>query len=180
MSAPSISAPDEVRCARHPNTLTRLRCSRCGDPICPRCLVPTEVGQRCPACGRGRRLPTFQVSPALFARGLGAGLLTAGILSFLWSFVPGFSFWLGLLTGFLTGEAVARASNVRRGPAMMTAAIVAVLLGFLIGFVALGRGAGPLGLLAVVLNPLLLFRLGVFTLISVALAAIIAAVRQRG
>ncbi|MCC6705340.1 MAG: hypothetical protein IT334_10720, partial [Thermomicrobiales bacterium] len=34
-------ADDDVRCSYHPDTLTRLRCSRCGKPICPRCGVRT-------------------------------------------------------------------------------------------------------------------------------------------
>lgn len=39
-----------MRCARHPSVETELSCSRCGTPLCPRCLVQTEVGQRCPTC----------------------------------------------------------------------------------------------------------------------------------
>ena len=180
MTATTSTAPSEVRCARHPNTPTRLRCGRCGTPICPRCMVATEVGQRCPDCGRGSRLPTFQVSPALLARGAVAGLLTATAIGYLWSLAPAFSFWIALLMGFGTGEAVARAANVRRGPAMMAVAATAVVLGFLIGFLALGRGQAGAGLLAVLINPLLLLRLGLFTLLALALAAVIAAVRQRG
>ena len=30
---------------------TRLRCSECQTPICPKCLVRTAVGLRCPNCG---------------------------------------------------------------------------------------------------------------------------------
>jgi hypothetical protein len=143
-------------------------------------MVNTEVGQRCPDCGRGRRLPTFQVSPAIIARGAAAGLLTATAIGYLWSLAPGFSFWIGLLMGFLTGEAVARASNVKRGPAMMAAAAAAVVVGFLLGFLLLGRGFGAEGLLAVLINPLLLLRLGLFSLLALGMAVVIAAVRQRG
>jgi hypothetical protein len=39
-----------MRCARHPRTQTDLTCGRCDTPICPRCLVHTEVGIRCPKC----------------------------------------------------------------------------------------------------------------------------------
>ncbi|MGI8485122.1 MAG: B-box zinc finger protein, partial [Thermomicrobiales bacterium] len=33
----------QVQCSYHPNTLTGLRCSRCGKPICPQCDVRTPV-----------------------------------------------------------------------------------------------------------------------------------------
>jgi B-box zinc finger len=177
-AAPTTSA--EMRCSRHPNTPTLLRCGRCGTPICPRCMINTEVGQRCPDCGRGGRLPTYRVTPAILARGAVAGLLTATAIGYLWSLVPAFGFWIGLLMGFVAGEAVARATNVKRGPAMMATAAASVVLGFLLGFLLLGRGVGVEGLLAVLVNPLLLMRLGLFTLLGVALAAVIAAVRQRG
>lgn len=38
------------RCHRHPHTRTSLSCGRCTIPICPRCLVHTDVGIRCPKC----------------------------------------------------------------------------------------------------------------------------------
>lgn len=180
MSATAPTASAEVRCARHPNTPTLLRCGRCGTPICPKCMITTEVGQRCPNCARGNRLPTFQVSPAIIARGAVAGLLAATAIGYVWSLAPAFSFWIGLLMGFGVGEAVARAGNMRRGPAMMATAAVAVVAGFLLGFLWLGRGIGGEGLLAVLVNPLLLVRLGLFTLVGVAVAVVIAAVRQRG
>ncbi len=179
MSAPS-AAPTETYCARHPSTPTLLRCGRCNTPICPRCMVNTDVGQRCPDCARGSRLPTFQVAPAAIVRGAVAGLLTATAIGYLWSLAPGFAFWLGLLMGFVTGEVVARATNHKRGPALMATAAVTVVVGFLVGFVALGQGAGVAGLVAHLINPLLVLRLGVFMLISLLLAAVIAAVRQRG
>ncbi len=42
--------PEVVYCYGHPNTETRLRCSRCDKPICPRCSVPASVGQHCVWC----------------------------------------------------------------------------------------------------------------------------------
>jgi len=41
-----------MRCAYHPNTETDLTCGRCDTPICPRCLIHTEVGIRCPKCSQ--------------------------------------------------------------------------------------------------------------------------------
>jgi len=37
-------------CYRHPQVPTRVRCSRCGRPICPDCMIPAPVGHQCPTC----------------------------------------------------------------------------------------------------------------------------------
>ena len=42
-------------CPRHPKEETRLTCGRCDQPICPRCMVYTSTGLRCPDCIYGKR-----------------------------------------------------------------------------------------------------------------------------
>jgi membrane associated rhomboid family serine protease len=37
-------------CAFHPDRQTALRCTRCGRPACPECLVPASVGFHCRTC----------------------------------------------------------------------------------------------------------------------------------
>jgi len=41
-------------CARHPKSITRLRCGRCEAPICPKCTVYTPAGTRCRACAKNK------------------------------------------------------------------------------------------------------------------------------
>jgi len=41
---------ERLYCVNHPKMETRLRCNKCGDPICIRCAVQTPVGYRCRAC----------------------------------------------------------------------------------------------------------------------------------
>lgn len=41
---------EETYCYGHPDTPTKLRCSRCDRPICGRCAIPASVGQHCPEC----------------------------------------------------------------------------------------------------------------------------------
>ena len=66
------AAEDVVFCARHPRIETVLRCGTCGTPICPRCLVQTPVGAKCPTCAKVSKLPTFNVTPVFFARAMTA------------------------------------------------------------------------------------------------------------
>lgn len=67
-------ATTELKCARH-HTPTQLTCAQCERPACTKCLVWTEVGQKCRTCvypkgdPRGRTLSQPMVL-ALVAAGL--------------------------------------------------------------------------------------------------------------
>ncbi len=41
-------------CTFHPAEETRLRCTECERPICPKCMVMYEVGFKCPSCAKKR------------------------------------------------------------------------------------------------------------------------------
>ena len=133
-----------LRCARHPGEETRLRCSRCETPVCPRCMAYTPVGIRCPSCARERRSGVNAVSPALLARAAGAALGVGVVAGLAWGAFPLYAFWVALLLGFGGGEAVNLAANRRRGPELriVAAGMVAVaflLAGFLGGAAFTGR-----------------------------------------
>ena len=121
-----------VHCARHPNVETVLRCGRCNTPICPRCLVATPVGARCPECARVKRF-TFLVKPHEFARAAGMGLAVAAVGSLILQFVP-FVGLLGLaFIGFAVGEAVSVGANRKRARELGPLAVACFLLGFALG-----------------------------------------------
>lgn len=46
----ALERTEETFCYGHPDTPTRLRCTRCDKPICGRCAVPASVGQHCVWC----------------------------------------------------------------------------------------------------------------------------------
>jgi hypothetical protein len=138
-STAPIPAHEEVTyCQRHPDVETALRCGRCDTLICPRCLVYTPAGTRCPDCARLRRPVMYELSVSHYLRaaavvaGLGAVMGVVG--AFL---VPvgagGFLFLtLAIFGGSALGGAVAsaltRATRGKRGPAMQAAAVATLVL----------------------------------------------------
>lgn len=66
-SASAATVDDIEYCYAHPDTPTRLKCSRCDRPICGRCAIPASVGQHCPECVAEARRAAPRVRPVLRA-----------------------------------------------------------------------------------------------------------------
>src|SRR5215813_4416966 len=82
------TAPDNtMRCARHPNTETVLRCGRCETPICARCQIQTPVGARCPTCAQVKRF-AIMLKPLELVRAIAFGVGAAAAGTVLYFFVP--------------------------------------------------------------------------------------------
>ena len=132
-----------MRCAIHPDVETVLRCGRCGQFICPKCMVMTPVGARCPKCARVSRLPTFDVSLKWYLRALGASALGGVVVGFVWLLIrslPLIGQVAGLLrivmaagAGYLVGEITSRAVNRKRGNWLAVIGCLGFLLSFAIG-----------------------------------------------
>jgi hypothetical protein len=129
-----------VPCAEHPNTETRLRCSRCGKPICPRCAVRTPVGMRCPDCAGTRA--TVVANPAGTLKAALAGLAVATVVAVGWGLFPTWGFYWALLLGFGVVETMARLLRARRGPDLQVVAIVIVVYGLLLSRLILAQRLG--------------------------------------
>ena len=181
-----------MRCAYHPNTPTRLRCNRCGKPICVRCVMQTSVGQRCRECARVRPTVTYQTDLATTARAVGAGLALAFLIGTLWGVLnraglgrvgTDWGFWFSLLLGFGVAEGISLAANRKRGPSLQAIAIGAVLLGAVVSRVVLNaRAPRPVSLDAFLGQPVAVAQqlgLGLVPLLFVGMACAIAYVRFR-
>jgi len=126
-----------MQCARHPKVETGLACGRCETPICPKCVVMTDVGARCPDCAPRRRLPQFEVGPIYLLRGVGAAVAAGGALGLAWALIlPGQYGLLGILIGaglgYGIGESVSLATNRKLAPALQVTAICGVALAYII------------------------------------------------
>jgi len=126
-----------MQCARHPNVETELTCGRCETPICPRCVVFTDVGARCPACAPARKLPQFEVGPLYLLRGAAAALAAGAVLGAVWGvLLPGRIGFFGLLLaaflGYLIAEAVGTATKRKSGTPLQVVAASGVIAAYLI------------------------------------------------
>ena len=148
-----------MRCTHHPEVETNLGCGKCGKPICPKCMVQTPVGARCPDCARLYKLPTFRVSTKHYLRAVGTGLGMAIVCGIVWGVVIGFlpRFYLGLLlaggAGYAIGEVVSLSVNRKRGTGLAIVAGIAVTISYLVSvFWPWGIGFRLLDLLALALG----------------------------
>ncbi|MFC1981348.1 B-box zinc finger protein, partial [Chloroflexota bacterium] len=158
-----------MRCAAHPRVETNLRCGKCGKPICPRCLVQSPVGARCPDCARLHRLPTYRVTARYYLR---AALTASGM-----AVICGVGWWiigiflhflfLGLLlaagVGFAIGEVVGLSVNRKRGAGLAIIAGAGVALSYLVSILL--PGGSPFGLINILLD-LLALALGIFVAVT--------------
>jgi len=127
-----------MRCATHPDVETNLRCGKCGKPICPKCLVQTPVGARCPDCAQLQKLPTFRVTPRYYLQAISAavGMIFAcgaawGAIRAVMPFVY-FNFLLASAFGFAIGEVVSLSVNRKRSRGLVIIAGIAVALTYLV------------------------------------------------
>jgi hypothetical protein len=171
-----------LRCARHPNTETVLRCGRCNTPICPRCLVGTPVGARCPKCAGVKRF-SMLLRPGELARAVGYGVGVSAAGTLVLAMIPLLAI-LGpligyMVIGFVVGEGVSRGANRKRAPELGPIAVGCLFLGYELGVVILlvSNGA-PLGL-ALLLRPILILAGGLMTLVGMLVGALLAWMRVR-
>jgi len=135
--APVYPRTGVVACPRDPEVQTGLRCSRCENPICPKCLIQTPVGARCRDCARISRSPVYTMTNATMARAAVAAIVGGVVMGLIWAvvlqpFSYGFlSIFLGAGLGYAFTRMMEFATGRKRGPAVV---------GFAIGGIAIAWG----------------------------------------
>ena len=69
-------------CHRHPGVVTGVHCTRCGNFVCPDCMIPAPVGYQCPDCVEKSRRE-YQVRPVRRMRS--GGPMTNLLLAAIWA-----------------------------------------------------------------------------------------------
>jgi len=158
-----------MKCAAHPDVETNLRCGKCGKPICPRCMVQTPVGARCPECARLYKLPTYRVPAVYYLRGAGTALGMAAVCGIVWGVINGFVpfFYLNLIlaagAGYAIGEVTSLSVNRKRSRGLAAVAGIAVVISYLVNIFSFGMI--PFGLFRIVID-LVALGIGIYVAVN--------------
>lgn len=127
---------EAMRCYRHPKRETRVSCATCGRPICTECMVPTDVGIKCPEDARLPRsartgvMKPDQILKSLLA-GLGVVVVGIPIVAILLD-LPFITWLLSALAGYGAGTLINRAGGRNGGPVAIAISVVATAIPFLV------------------------------------------------
>ena len=158
-----------MRCAYHPDVETNLRCGKCDTPICPKCMVQTPVGARCPDCAKLYKLPTYRVSTKYYLMAAGTALGMAIVCGAAWGaiewVIPFFSLNLLLApgAGYAISEVVSLSVNRKRGTGLAIVGGIAVAISYFITFSF--PGVLPFGLFTILYH-LIALGLGIFVAVT--------------
>jgi len=155
-----------AKCTYHPDVETNVSCSNCGKPICPKDMVYTPVGIKCPECARPVGRMTAHGKPRDYAMAALVGVLGAigggMLLGELLSVARIGTFIFSLAFGYVMGEASSWAA--RRNGGLAYQAIVGVST--VTGLVIAGLVSGAL--------------FGAFFIAGAVFATVVAVARMRG
>ena len=150
-----------MKCDLHPDVETNISCSNCGRPVCPKCMVYTPVGIKCPDCARQRGRAVAGPRPIYYLRAAGAGLISGPIggvlLGLVVRMVPFGGLLLVLFLGMAFGEIISRAARRNTGLGLQviaggTAALAFLTAGYFTGTPVLDI-SGWHGIVFVGINP---------------------------
>ena len=113
-----------MKCARHPQVETYVRCSKCDKAICPDCMISTPVGYRCRDCAGIRALPMSNLRPMLLVQAVAAAVALVFGGGLIWAMVfqarfPMLLVIAGMGVGFLVAEGISRAAGRRSSPVIL-------------------------------------------------------------
>ena len=123
-------------CIKHPNRQTNLRCNRCNELICPRCMIISAVGIRCLKCGKSTPLPIYSPTLSDLVKAIATSLILgffAGFVSYL--VIQSLPYLLILasmaLWGYVLGQVISLVTGKKRGRSLQIIGIVGIVVSFL-------------------------------------------------
>ena len=147
-----MSNDEVIYCSFHPNVETRLRCNKCGTPICPKCAVQTPVGFRCPQCVRSQQAIFYTVTPLDYGIAVAVGLVISTLAAFILSRVGIFlALILGPTAGGVIAEVIRWAIRRRRGRWMGLLVSLCIGLGGLLSLILSAFLFSPSSLLSLII-----------------------------
>ena len=133
-----------LHCANHPRVETRLRCNKCGKPICIKCARRTPVGFRCPECLREQQSIFYSATPVDYGIAVAVGLALSVVAGFIMSHLGWFfAIFLGPVTGGIIAEAIRQATRKRRGRWMSLVAVLCIITGAIIPLILTFANLSP-------------------------------------
>ena len=129
-----------ARCSYHPDIETGVTCTECGKPICPKEMVSTPVGYKCPEHARAERGQYVLVKPEQLVRAIAAGAAVGILGGVILGLLPWESPFFGIVWGSIVSEVVRRASGGHRGGAVGIVAAGSLGVGWLAGWIFYGVG----------------------------------------
>jgi len=126
-----------ARCSYHPDVETELSCTECGKPICPKEMILTPVGYKCPEHARAAKGQYQFVKPKQLALAVVTGAVVGIGGAFLVGSIGFGGFFIGIIWGSLVSEAVRRASGGHRGGTVGVVAVASIAIGSLLAGVSI-------------------------------------------
>lgn len=136
-----MTTPSVTYCPRDRGIETNLRCGKCSELICPRCLVQTPVGARCPECAAERKNPVFDPSAAETGKAWVAAVIAGIAVAVIgWGLAYALPWAAGryvyilapAAAGWLIGAATYRASGFKRSRRLQLASGGAMLMSYVL------------------------------------------------
>ncbi len=121
-----------VYCVNHPKTETLLRCNKCGNPVCIKCVVRTPVGYRCKTCMNIQQAGYYNATTLDYVIVAVVGLMASMIGGAIALLLGGFWFiaiFYGPLAGSAIAEVIRWAIQRRRAKYIWLVACATVVLG---------------------------------------------------
>jgi hypothetical protein len=134
MAVEPADESDALRCYRHPDRETWVRCGRCDRPICPRCAMQGPVGFRCRDCGRPVHDPLTSFTPVQLVGGFLLSATAGTIAGLLSGRIGFFVILVAWFAGAFIADLVTRFVGYKHGPVMAIVLIGGILAGAAVAF----------------------------------------------